>query len=249
MASPIGHTLAGILIYCWRDSRRPSATTPGFSRRCMAMAGYALLANLPDLDFVVGWMITGHPNTYHHGTSHGLLFMAAAAALVALTWRKPGGFWSSWKVYSIVIGSHALIDLFTGTELGLHASRGVPLLAPLMSVPFTSPVTLFIGPDHGELQDLFGPHNWLCSVSDLVPFGLVALALFFFSYPGILESLNRRQLVLVSRTARGRKANSSVRRIREENRERASGQMAVEIVGSPSWEGQCAGGAVGGRSL
>lgn len=249
MASPIGHTLAGILIYCWRDSRRPSATTPGLSQRCMAMAGYALLANLPDFDFVVGWLTTGHPNAYHHGASHGLFFMAAAAALVALTWREPGGFWNSWKVYSIVIGSHALIDLFTGTELGLHASRGVPLLAPLMRLTFTSPVTLFIGPDHAELRDLFAPHNWLCSAFDLIPFGLVALALFLFSSPGIPEFLNRRQLVLVSRTAGSRKANSSVRCLREENRAWASGQMDIEIISSPSWEGQCAGGAVGGRSL
>lgn len=213
------------------------------------MAGYALLANLPDFDFLVGWLISGHPNVYHHGTSHGLLFIAAAAALVALTWKEQGGFWSGWKVYSIVIGSHALIDLFTGTELGLHASGGVPLLAPLTRLTFTSPVTLFIGPDHAEFQNLFAPHNWLCSAFDLIPFGLVALALFLFSSPGIPEFLNRRQLVLVSATARRRKANSAVRGIGEENRERASGQMGIEIVGSPSWEGRCAGGAVEGRSL
>ncbi len=248
MASPIGHGLAGILIYCWRDSRRPSATTPGFRQRGMAMAGYMVLANLPDFDFVVGWMITRHPNAYHHGTSHGLLFMAAAAALVALTWKEPSGFWSSWKVYSIVIGSHALIDLFTGTELGLHTSGGVPLLAPLTRLTFTSPVTLFIGPDHAEFRDLFAPHNWLCSAFDLIPFGLVALALFLFSSPGIPESLNRRELVPVSRTVRRRKANSSVCRIGEEDRERALGEMAIEIGGSPSWEGQSVEGAVGGRS-
>ncbi len=248
MASPIGHGLAGILIYRRRDSRRPAATTPELRHRWAAMAGYVLLANLPDFDFFVGWLTTGHPNAYHHGASHSLFFAAAAAALVALTWKEPGGFWSGWKVYFIVIGSHALIDLFTGAELGLHTSGGVPLLAPLTSLSFTSPVTLFIGPDHAEFRDLFAAHNWIGSAFDLIPFGLVAGALFLFGSPGIPEFLDRRQPVPASLVARRREANSSTRGIGEEDRQRASGQAGIEILGSPSWGGRCAGGAAGGGS-
>ena len=160
MATTLGHALCGVVILFVANRLRPSPTT---AIDWPNVALFALLANLPDMDMLVSYLLTGDVLAYHGGVSHGLLFALLAAWLTArlLTPRVDGAQKLGYAVllYSLVVVSHDLIDSLTGPSLGWHATRGMPLLWPLSDLRLSLPLTLFPGPQHNTWVRLVSLHN------------------------------------------------------------------------------------------
>ena len=84
MPLPVGHSLAGYLIYL--GAERDTSLY-----RWKLILLYVFAANLPDLDILPGFLM-GLPNRYHHGISHSLGFAILAGMVVILykLWRGEG---------------------------------------------------------------------------------------------------------------------------------------------------------------
>jgi len=151
MATPVGHALAGLVLY--RSLERGEA---GFIGRKGLF--FVAMANLPDLDYVPG-LLTGHAHAFHRGFTHTLLFACLASGLSALLgpllgWNRARAAWLG----GICCLSHLLIDLLTADW---KAPYGVPLFWPFSKESFLVPVALFLPPSKASLPDLFQAWNVL----------------------------------------------------------------------------------------
>ncbi|MEK6684572.1 MAG: metal-dependent hydrolase [Nitrospirota bacterium] len=166
MASPVGHTLIGLSLFLWR-SAKPGPVAPIHRRLLTPQAAvFVLLANLPDMDFLISWLMTGDPNRHHSGWTHSLAFAIIAAVVAASFWRIEPGYWKSVLIGLAAVGSHSVVDFFTGPVLGFSPSYGVPWLAPFTLERFRSPVSLFVGPRHQGLGQIFSLHNWAWAAAE-----------------------------------------------------------------------------------
>jgi len=134
MALPIAHATAGYLLH--RLDRRRSPFT-GWPR---ALA-FMVIANLPDVDFLVGF-VAGRPGAFHRGISHTVLaalaFGAGAGAFVAWRWRER--WWRASLILAAVYASHLLIDALTIDERG---PAGAQFFWPLSNAYYIFPHTIF----------------------------------------------------------------------------------------------------------
>jgi inner membrane protein len=171
MASTVGHSLAGLAVYLAvtpRDRLKRAALWQ--DRRRIAM--FMVLANLPDLDFLIGLLVWGDAERIHGGVTHGLPVAAAIAAVLAFAFPAGMSRVRSFLVYFAVIGSHALIDLFTSFHgVGWAQTYGVTILAPLSDVKVILPLSLFLGASHGSLEKILSLHNVVVVVYEILVFG------------------------------------------------------------------------------
>jgi inner membrane protein len=117
MPSPIGHSLAGYVIY------RAIAVNRARSYDWQYIALCILAANAPDLDFIPG-LIVGDLGRYHHGPSHSLFFGVVFAIVLSIfCLRRLYIFLIAFTLYS----SHLLLDYFVKDPSFPH---GVPLFWP-----------------------------------------------------------------------------------------------------------------------
>lgn len=134
MALPIAHATVGYLIHRL-DPRRTAFD--GWGRALAYMA----IANLPDADFLVGFVL-GRPGALHRGISHTVLaavvFGASAALVTRRRWRDR--WWPAALMLAAVYGSHLLVDAFTIDERG---PAGGQFLWPLSDAYYIAPVTIF----------------------------------------------------------------------------------------------------------
>jgi len=66
MCTPVGHSLLGYTIYLSiKDSKKRD--------HWIVPVGIILVASLPDVDFIFGYL-SGDPNRYHHFWTHSLVF-------------------------------------------------------------------------------------------------------------------------------------------------------------------------------
>ena len=173
MASPIAHSLAGATI-CLLSLNRAHLRDL-LRRHWRLILLFAILGNLPDFDFLLGWLTTGDPNEYHHGWTHSLSVTAVAAFLVALIVKIRPTIAANWLWFFAAIGSHILIDFFTGPELGLVRGYGMPLLWPFSIASFQGPISLVVGPKHHEMSHLLSLHNWIWGLYEAAVFGTILL--------------------------------------------------------------------------
>jgi inner membrane protein len=134
MPLPVGHSLAGYLIYL-------GAERDVSLRRWKTILLYILAANLPDLDILPGFLV-GLPNLYHHGISHslGLAILAGLVVLFYRGWREKSGLFRAFGITSGLYLSHVLLDsLIVDTT----APFGVQLLWPLSNRYIISPLLIF----------------------------------------------------------------------------------------------------------
>jgi membrane-bound metal-dependent hydrolase YbcI (DUF457 family) len=134
MPLPVGHSLAGYLIYLGAE-RNVSL------RRWKIILLYILAANLPDLDILPGFLV-GLPNLYHHGISHSL-GLAILMGLVVLLYRAWQGKRDLLRAFGIATGlylSHVLLDCLI---VDTTAPFGVQLLWPLSNRYVISPLLIF----------------------------------------------------------------------------------------------------------
>lgn len=154
MASTLGHALCGLTVLAWAAPRIDVASV---WRREVPL--FVVLANLPDIDMLAGWLWTGDVFAFHGGLTHGMAFALLAAMAFAVL--LPGTGTRPWRtaVYFLAILSHDLVDMLTGSAPGMNPTRGVEFWSPFSDRAVSSPVTLFLGPHHDSWARLFSPHN------------------------------------------------------------------------------------------
>ncbi|MEW6363360.1 MAG: metal-dependent hydrolase [Acidobacteriota bacterium] len=133
MATPLGHSLAGLIIYA--GLRRSGWQTPSLAVAIVA-------ANLPDFDFLPG-MLVGMPSKYHHGVTHSLGASLIAAAVLATAWwlaRRNISVIRYALFFGLCVFSHVFLDYFT---LDYGADAGIPVLWPFDNAHYISPVIVF----------------------------------------------------------------------------------------------------------
>lgn len=159
MASPVFHGLAGAgLAYALAGD----AGLPLFaSLRKVAglLAAGAVLACLPDVDYLPG-MVRGYLNTTHQQATHSVawvLLVSAGLWLVGRAW-KPAWFGRRAAAFLVIlIGSHLAVDLVTEDRL---APYGIPLAAPFSDRPVAAPFAWLPAWDKTALTDLGSPGNF-----------------------------------------------------------------------------------------
>jgi hypothetical protein len=134
MALPIAHATAGYLVHRLGRRQAPSA---GWGRALAFMA----IGNLPDVDFLVGFLL-GRPGVFHRGVTHtvlaALLFGALAGTIA--WWRRWDRWWPAALLCAAAYGSHLLVDFFT---IDQRPPAGAQFLWPLSDAYYLSPVTIF----------------------------------------------------------------------------------------------------------
>lgn len=166
MASTVAHALCGVTCLL-----AAAATRPGESLRvsCASVATFALLANLPDIDFVIGYLLASDAHAFHQGATHSFAFAVVSGALLALLFR-PYPVAPTAAFFILTILSHAAVDMLTGPTTGLHPSPGIPLWLPFASGMVSAPVTVFLGIQHQDLEHLFSLHNVTAMVREAAIF-------------------------------------------------------------------------------
>jgi inner membrane protein len=171
MASTVGHSLAGFAVYL-ATTPRDRLNRAALWRDRGRIAFFMFLANLPDLDFLIGFLVWGDAERIHGGVTHGLPVAAAIAAALAFAFPAGMSRARSFLVYFAVVASHSLIDLFTSFHgIGFVPTYGVTILAPFSDAKVILPVSLFLGAGHGSLEKLLSLHNVAVVVYEVVVFG------------------------------------------------------------------------------
>jgi membrane-bound metal-dependent hydrolase YbcI (DUF457 family) len=171
LATPVGHALAGVALGWGLTWRRP-LLGPG---RDVLL--FALVAQLPDLDFIPG-LLMGVPAAFHHEQSHSLGAACLAAGLAALWGRRQGqaGRWGLAVGLSYFL--HVLIDWAT---MDFRPPLGVPLWWPLSSEYFLAASPIFLDVKRGAPDWELLAHTTKAFARELLILGPPFLLLGWFS--------------------------------------------------------------------
>ena len=145
MPSPLAHGLTGYIFY----DRNPFLF---FERGWTNFLFYIFLCNLPDIDFLPGFLM-GEPNRFHHGLTHTLgaaLFVALLFGVIFHLWKEK--FRAVTTVTFFAYYSHVLMDYFTED---LRAPFGVMLFWPFNSLYYISDVKIFKNVFRSDVSSTF----------------------------------------------------------------------------------------------
>jgi membrane-bound metal-dependent hydrolase YbcI (DUF457 family) len=168
--TPIGHTLAGVILFSSQKKRG-----------VLFFLLVTFFAMLPDIDFLFGFVV-GDANRYHHLFTHSFTFVILTGLIggwLYAKWQK-----ESWlKLSAIFISagiSHVILDILA---LDKREPLGCPLWWPFSNAFVISPMTIFadvsrVSDSKYFIQSLFNVHNLktvLIEVAILTPLLLVAI--------------------------------------------------------------------------
>jgi membrane-bound metal-dependent hydrolase YbcI (DUF457 family) len=160
VASPVAHSFAGFWTFLLLVAKRKIWLSQQWRQYLPHLVVLVLLANLADVDFFIG---------HHRGPTHSLEAAIFVALAFAWIWQIAPGFWPSVAFYFIAYGSHLLIDLVTGTELGWNkTSHGIPLFWPARDI--SSPLVLVFGVRQNPLLSI---ENVWSAFYELLVFGAI----------------------------------------------------------------------------
>ena len=156
MATPIGHALAGYAVSRWHAEEPLSLSLlkQPLSKILQAMVQpfswtvyCVFMATAPDLDLIPG-ILQGQPILYHSGISHSFGFGIGISLLMAVMLQRFG--WSFKRTFLmglLAYSTHLFLD-----PLGPDGREpyGIPLLWPLSSQTFISPIPLLPGVHHAN---------------------------------------------------------------------------------------------------
>ena len=166
MPSPLGHSLAGCIIF-----RACPGQAAGSAWQHMVL--YMVVANSPDLDFIPGFLL-GNPNRYHHGISHSIgvagVFSVIFGSFLFLLRRDR--FWEKLGVSFLLYSSHLALDYLSTDTSPPH---GQPLLWPFSSTYYIAPIAVF--PDIKRVSSSTG--EFVISLINLHNLGAACLELLF----------------------------------------------------------------------
>jgi membrane-bound metal-dependent hydrolase YbcI (DUF457 family) len=157
MPTPMGHALGAAAVY-FGSTGRPAREDLGLAAACVGAGLF------PDLDFAIAPFVG---RSYHNYFTHSLGFAAffgIAAYLLARTLKRSRPFRDAGILFAAYL-SHILLDYF-----GKDTSPpfGVQLLWPLTDAFYESPLIIFGDVWRGTLARLFGLHNWLTMVREVL---------------------------------------------------------------------------------
>ena len=158
MASPVFHGWvgAGIAYAVAGDARLPLWAS--LRHATPLLLGAAVLACLPDLDYLPGiW--SGSLNAAHQQGTHSVAWVLLAAAIIwgVGRWWKPAVFgWRAFLLVVMLIGSHLVVDLLTADYA---APYGIPLWAPFSDQHVQGPVALLPAWEKRTLADVWRVSN------------------------------------------------------------------------------------------
>lgn len=127
MPLPLGHIAIGLATHASIQHTGLPRSRPG------TFALVAILANLPDVDILLGLLVQGNGNLFHRGPTHSLLFAILTGYIAANLWRL----WArlprlAFALCFSLVFSHVLADmLLTRSPVSmlwpfqLHWSPGV----------------------------------------------------------------------------------------------------------------------------
>lgn len=144
---------------------------------------FAVLANLPDVDLPIGLLLKGDAQAYHGGVTHSFFFAVVMGLVASLLLRRRFAIRWSWPAFSLTVASHVLMDSFTGTNIGVHSTRGYALFWPFSQTVWPMPMTLFPGVQHDTLARLLSAHNLAVMGYEILIF-IPILAVLWLSMPG-----------------------------------------------------------------
>ncbi len=174
MASPIAHSFAGFWTFLVFAKQLQIRLAAQWRQYLPQLGVLVLLANLPDFDFPISVALLGN-DSLHHKFTHSLTIAILISLTLSCAWRIVPGFWRSAILYFAAYGSHLLIDLFTGTEIGwTNSGFGIPLFWPLTK-NYSSPLILIFGVRHKDFRALFSIDNAWSSVYELLTFGVITV--------------------------------------------------------------------------
>ena len=107
MSLPLGHAAIGLATY-------DLLTKEGSAFTGWKTAAYVtVLANLPDLDVVMGLLFAGNGNAFHRGPTHSIVFALVMGFLASKAWKLYARIPKmTFTVSSLLILSHVTADLF-----------------------------------------------------------------------------------------------------------------------------------------
>jgi len=138
MASPVGHSIAGMIGWIASgDFRQPKASR--------LLLWYLTAANAADLDLVPG-LLLGDTRLFHHGITHSVGAMATLGLmlLLACRWVRHVSILALTAVY----GSHLLIDWLTADFV---PPIGATFLWPFSSDDYHFPFSIFLNIERRNL--------------------------------------------------------------------------------------------------
>ena len=133
-----------------------------------------LLANLPDIDYLFGYVV-GNPNKYHHLWTHSLTFAVGVGVISDfLYWiivRKESFRFGC--IAFFLVFSHLVLDFFTKDTMYPYGMR---LFWPFSQKFFISPMTLFLdvnkaSSSHTFIRSLFCWHNFWTVLVEVIILG------------------------------------------------------------------------------
>jgi inner membrane protein len=177
VATPVGHLLGGHIAY-----RLAGAAIPGAGAGIRGLGLWcAFAAVAADLDFLPG-ILLGRPALHHQGASHSIVAAALASGILAvIAVRGRRGLAAAWLALFLAYSSHLALDL-VGPDR--RPPYGLPLLWPLSSETFLSPVPLLPGVSHagrtgaetGEwISRILRPQNAVAVLWEIAALGPLAL--------------------------------------------------------------------------
>ncbi len=81
MPLPLGHTAIGLATFKTVD--KVDSRASGW----ILLVWITVLANLPDIDVLMGLLVQGNGNMFHRGPTHSLLFALICGCLASQAWR------------------------------------------------------------------------------------------------------------------------------------------------------------------
>jgi inner membrane protein len=176
MCTPIGHVLAGAAVYQGGSSK-------GF-RSSWLFLFILLCANLPDVDFLFGF-VAGNPNLYHHMWTHSLIFGAGVGLLAALVSRPFFG-QPPFRMGLLTFGaifSHLVLDYFTVDQ---NPPFGIKLFWPFTEKYYISPVPIFqdvykVSTSSGFFKSLICRHNGVTLLIEIAVLAPVFMIVFMLT--------------------------------------------------------------------
>lgn len=117
MSLPLGHAVLGLTAY----DLTVDAGKASVFRQWKILAGVVVLANMPDIDVLLGLLYSGNGQLFHRGPTHSLLF----AVCMGILYSSCSRLWKSLPAIGffntvLLIGTHLLADtIFTNAPVSL----------------------------------------------------------------------------------------------------------------------------------
>ncbi|OQX95489.1 hypothetical protein B6I21_05145 [candidate division KSB1 bacterium 4572_119] len=134
MASPVGHSLFGYVIYDLARQKRDQINWREFLY-------FVIIANIADIDYLFGFVV-GKPNQYHHQFTHSIAFAVLVSIAVTLLsrWKNHEISLRFFSATLITYCSHLIVDFFT---VDTSFPFGEQLFWPFSGRYVLSPVSFF----------------------------------------------------------------------------------------------------------